>query len=221
MDRWQMLFLSSAAVATLIAAATDLWKFKVYNALTFPALLGGLAASAWVGGWSGLATSGLGALTGFGLLIVFFAMGGVGAGDVKLLTALGAWLGPSLTFQVFLAASLAAGLYAIVLTVLSGGLAATAVDLLFLILRLRRGDLVAKGGPSIREEAARPDRRRRLVPFAAMTCLGFFATVAWRAADLDEFRTPFEAPPTIATAPASRVGVAAVLPSPFLEGTTP
>ena len=53
MDRHQALFLTAAAVATVIAAATDLWKFKVPNALTFPTLFAGLAASAWAGGWGG------------------------------------------------------------------------------------------------------------------------------------------------------------------------
>jgi prepilin peptidase CpaA len=199
-DRVQVLFLSAAGFATVVAAGTDVWRFKVYNALTFPALLGGLAASAWFGGWAGLATSGLGALAGFGLLVAFFAMGGVGAGDVKLLTALGAWLGPALTVQVFLASAIAAGLYALALAVLYGGLAATVVDLLFLTHRIRRGEIAAPAGPPIREEAARPDRRRRLVPFAAMTCLGFLATLAWRAGDLDEFRTPFESRPDPAIA---------------------
>ncbi|MDG3004750.1 A24 family peptidase [Paludisphaera mucosa] len=195
-----MLFLSAAAVATVIAAATDVWKFKVPNALTFPTLAAGLAASAWVGGWGGLATSGLGALTGFGLLVAFFAMGGVGAGDVKLLTALGAWLGPWLTVHVFLASAIAAGLYAFVLSILGGGLAATAVDLLFLTQRMRRGDFSSQAGPSIAVEAARGDRRRRLVPFAATTCLGFFVTVFWWRPGLDEPRVLVGSAPAVAAA---------------------
>jgi prepilin peptidase CpaA len=172
-----MMSLYAAAVACLIAAGTDLWKFKVYNALTIPALAGGLVASVLSGGWAGLATSGLGALTGFGLLVAFFAMGGVGAGDVKLLTALGAWLGPALTVQVFLASAILAGLYALVLVVVSGGLLATAVDMLFLAQRLRRLDFGPAAGAPIAVEATRGDRRRRLVPFAAMTCAGFFLVV--------------------------------------------
>ena len=176
----EMMSLSAAAAACLIAAGTDLWKFKVYNALTLPALAGVLIASGLSGGWGGLAASGLGALTGFGLLAAFFAMGGVGAGDVKLLTALGAWLGPSLTIHVFLASAIAAGLYALVLTVASGGLLATAVDVLHLAQRIRRLDFRPGPAAPIADEAARVDRRRRLVPFAAMTCAGFFFVVLSR-----------------------------------------
>lgn len=176
----EMMSLSAAAVACLIAAGTDLWKFKVYNALTLPALAGGLIASGLSGGWGGLTASGLGALTGFGLLVAFFAMGGVGAGDVKLLTALGAWLGPSLTLHVFLASAIAAGLYALALAVASGGLLATAVDMLHLAQRIRRLDFRPGPAAPIAAEAARGDRRRRLVPFAAMTCAGFFFVVLSR-----------------------------------------
>lgn len=176
----EALVLTAAAVA-LIAAGTDLWKFKVYNALTLPALAAGLAASAWAGGWEGLATSGLGALTGFGLLVAFFILGGVGAGDVKLLTALGAWLGPALTLRVFFASAIAAGIYALALTLLYSGLAATLVDLLRLSDRMRRGDVRPSAAPDLAAETARADRRRRLVPFAAMTFLGLVAAAfVWR-----------------------------------------
>ena len=188
----EVLVVIAGAVA-LIAAGTDLWKFKVYNALTLPALVAGLAASTWAGGWEGLAASGLGALTGFGLLAVFFIMGGVGAGDVKLLTALGAWLGPALTLRVFLASAIAAGVYALVLSVLFGGLATTALDLFMLADRMRRGDVRPSLAPAIAAETARVDRRRRLVPFAAMTFLGLLAAVfVWRPDDggLEPTATP-------------------------------
>lgn len=194
MSGHEALVLTAAAVA-LIAAGTDLWRFKVYNVLTLPALAAGLCASAWVGGWQGLAASGLGALTGFGLLAAFFIMGGVGAGDVKLLTALGAWLGPATILRVFVASAIAAGLYALVLTIAYGGLAATAVDLLALADRMRRGDVRPSPEPAIAAEAARADRRRRLIPFAAMTFLGLVAAVfVWK---------PDDAPAANSAAPAA------------------
>ena len=52
-------------VAALIAAVTDVWKFKVYNLLTFPLLASGLLYHAIYGGTPGLAGSIVGALAGF------------------------------------------------------------------------------------------------------------------------------------------------------------
>ena len=104
-------------VAALIAAATDIWKFKVYNALTLPLLLGGLIYHAATAGWAGLANSALGLLFGFAILLLFYAMGGMGAGDVKLMAAIGAWLGMPMTFYVFIASGLAGGVYAVALLV--------------------------------------------------------------------------------------------------------
>jgi prepilin peptidase CpaA len=106
--------------ASLIAAVTDVWKFKVHNLLTMPLLLSGLLYHGIVGGQAGLGESFLGVLFGFGVLFVFYLMGGMGAGDVKLLAAAGAWLGMPLTFFVFLASASAAGVYAIVLLLLYG-----------------------------------------------------------------------------------------------------
>ena len=185
-----LLPLAVVGVATLIAAATDLWKFKVYNLLTLPTLGLGLVGSAWLGGWQGLATSLLGAGLGFGLLVVFFALGGVGAGDVKLLAAVGAWLGPFLTSQVFVASALCGGLYALALVFARGGVCGMAVELIAAGEALRSPGSWRRPSSMIGEEVARADRRRRLVPFAAMTCLGFFGTLAWWGRDLGQAWPP-------------------------------
>ncbi|WZP00651.1 A24 family peptidase [Isosphaeraceae bacterium EP7] len=177
-----------AAAITLVAAATDLRQFKVYNWLTFPALLGGLLASTWFGGLAGLGQSMAGATVGFCALVVFFAAGGVGAGDVKLLTALGAWLGPRLTLEVCLASALAAGLYALVLVVRRGGTMMAFIEICELGRGMLRPGEWARPAASIEAETSRDDRRHRLVPFAAMTCVGFFAALAWHRAELDGVR---------------------------------
>ena len=173
-------------IVAMIAAATDLWKFKVYNALTFPAILLGLVVSGWVGGADGLVSSVLGAALGFGLLVVFFAFGGVGAGDVKLLTAVGAWLGPALTLQVFLASALACGAYALVLIAIRDGLGTLVMKTALLVSAFPPLAIPHGEGCDLEAEVRRPDRRRRLVPFAAMICLGYVATLVWCTGDRPE-----------------------------------
>lgn len=182
--------LATVALATLIASATDLWKFKVYNALTVPTLVAGLVASTWLGGLAGLSSSLLGGALGFGLLIGFHVVGGVGAGDVKLLAAIGAWLGPQLTFEVFVASSLFGGAYSAALVIARGGWLALLAELMTTHQALAWPGGWRRPASTIEAEVLRPDRRRRLVPFAAMTCLGYFATLAWWGSDLDRVWPP-------------------------------
>ena len=178
MIRAESLPLIAVAAATLIAAATDLRRFKVYNALTLPTLAAGLVASAWSGGASGLASSLLGASTGLVILAAFFSLGGVGAGDVKLFAAMGAWLGAWPTLQVLAASALVAGVYAVALTAIGLGVGETSLKLAGLGHRMLTPALWSRPTARVEVEALRSDRRRRLVPFAAMTCLGFFAMLA-------------------------------------------
>jgi prepilin signal peptidase PulO-like enzyme (type II secretory pathway) len=84
------------AFVTIVAATTDIWKYKVYNWLTFPTLICGLIYWLFAAGLSGVGMSFAGLIVGFGSLVVFYALGGVGAGDVKLLSAIGCLARPAL-----------------------------------------------------------------------------------------------------------------------------
>ncbi len=165
----------SAAVA---AAVTDLWKFRVYNALTYPLLLAGLCYHGFREGPNGLALSVIGMLCGFGVLIVFYLAGAYGGGDVKLLAAVGAWLGPEATLYVFAVSSLVAGVYALALILLYGRLGEIWKRwkvLWYRLVALGR-HLSADDGCEIEQD--RIDRRR-MVPFAAMMCLGVITTLVY------------------------------------------
>lgn len=91
----------------------DLKTHRIPNYLTLGTALAGLAYGFICQGWTGLADGFMGMLLGFGLLIVPYLMGGMGAGDVKALAALGAWLGPRLTFYLFLYMGIAGGIIAL------------------------------------------------------------------------------------------------------------
>jgi len=190
MSRTDLWPLVAIAVATLIASATDLWKFKVYNVLTIPLLGTGLVVSTFLGGQDGLISSLLGAGVGFGLLAIFYALGGVGAGDVKLLTAVGSWLGPYLIYQVFVASAFFGGAYALALVISRSGLVGLTVELFHARQALADPMSWKRPDSTIEAEVQRSDRRRRLVPFAAMTCLGFFATMVWWGRDLGQVWPP-------------------------------
>jgi prepilin peptidase CpaA len=170
-----------ALAAALIAAVTDVWKFKVYNALTLPLLATGIL---YHGVHGHLGDSLVGVLFGFGALIALHVVGGMGAGDVKLMAALGAWLGMPLTFYVFIASSLAAGVYAVLLMVATGKVFETMVNLRILWLRLACIGRYLGADDQVEREVNRSDRRRRIIPFAAMVAIGIVSTLLWFGHDL-------------------------------------
>jgi prepilin peptidase CpaA len=98
---------------TVWIAWWDLKTRRIPNYLTFGTALAGLAVQAALHGWSGLPAGLLGLALGLGLLLPFYLLGGMGAGDVKALAALGAWLGPTQTLYLFIYMAMAGGIIAL------------------------------------------------------------------------------------------------------------
>jgi len=164
-------------VAVLAMAVTDLWRFRVHNLLTLTLLVGGLIYQGVIEGTPGLVNGLLGALFGFSALILFCVMGGIGAGDVKLLAGVGAWLGLPLTFYVFIASSLAAGVYSMILVCTSGRLRETWVNLQVAWYRLKAVGRYLGSEGDVEAAVTRAERRQRLVPFAAMVAVGLIVAL--------------------------------------------
>jgi prepilin peptidase CpaA len=83
------------------AAVSDCAYRRIPNWLTYTLIVSGLIHSQTAGAAAGLVGAFLGMLVGFALTFVFFAVGAMGGGDVKLLTGVGAWLGPWGVLLVF------------------------------------------------------------------------------------------------------------------------
>jgi prepilin peptidase CpaA len=101
----------------LVAGVMDWRSRRIPNWLTVPGLLVGVAANTLLGGWSGVKGSLLGALLGLGLLLPFVLVRSLGAGDWKLVGALGSFLGPGNLLNVLLIAVLVAGIMAVILII--------------------------------------------------------------------------------------------------------
>lgn len=96
-----------------IATFTDLRSRRIPNWLVFPFMLAGIVISAWSRGSHGVVQSFAG--LGLGVLIygLLFCLGGMGAGDVKLCAAIGAWIGPGQLMLALILTGLAGGLMAL------------------------------------------------------------------------------------------------------------
>jgi prepilin peptidase CpaA len=91
----------------------DVRTRRIPNYLTLGTAAAGLAYNLIFHGWPGVLGGFLGLLMGFGFLILPYIWGGMGAGDVKALAALGAWLGPWGTVFLFCYMGIAGGLLAL------------------------------------------------------------------------------------------------------------
>ena len=109
MDAWINYFL-----VTLLAlcAATDVRSNKIFNIVTVPFAISAIALHSFNNGFDGFVFSTAGMATGIALLVLPYIMGGMGAGDVKLMGAVGSFLGArQLSRLPFIA--LAGGIYSL------------------------------------------------------------------------------------------------------------
>jgi len=179
---WHWISVGVLAVVLVAAAVCDLARGKVFNWLTYPAIVVGLGLAALRGldgdAWEGLTDGLLGFGFGFGVLFVAYLVGGMGGGDVKLMGAVGALVGWN-------------GLadYAALHAVLYSFMTAAAVGLVLMIWRgqtrtvLRKMFLAVRILPLPRatvEEAVGGDTFR--VPFGLAVCLGTLWFLAEEAA---------------------------------------
>jgi prepilin peptidase CpaA len=106
-----------AIVVAVAACATDVARRRVPNALTLSAAVGGLVAHTVIGGAPGLGVALLGAAVGLAVFFPIFVLGGMGGGDVKLMAALGAWVGPAAIGWTALYGAIAGGIIGVAVAV--------------------------------------------------------------------------------------------------------
>ena len=117
-----MAFPYLAALAVAVAGCiTDLRTRRIPNVLTFGAAAGALGFHLANGGVSGFGWSAAGWRVGAAFFFPLFALRGLGAGDVKLVAALGEWLGPGKTVWLAAFSAIAGGVFALGIAVAHGG----------------------------------------------------------------------------------------------------
>jgi prepilin peptidase CpaA len=159
---------------TATALATDLKWRRIPNKLTVPAFLAAVVFYTAAYGQRGLWFSLAGFLLGFGMLLVLWLLGGGGGGDVKLMGALGAWLGWQKTLYVLIGSTVLVAVGSIVFIFIEwfvGGLSFV------------KGGSAARGRSQGRRGQKDPARkwraRRQIMPYALPVALATWGLVGW------------------------------------------
>jgi prepilin peptidase CpaA len=158
------------------AAVIDGRCLRVPNWLTCHFLLAGLAFAGATGGSDRLWWSMAGALVGLITLLPLYAIGGMGAGDVKLMAGLGAWIGPWLALEAFVFSALTGGLIALAMMAYSGELAKHLV----MTHQIGREVLLVRNPSLLAERAAERKPGMMLLPYGIPIAIGSLLLFAWR-----------------------------------------
>jgi len=178
-------------VASLGAAVLDIRARRIPNALTLPLLGGGLAYALGTAGVAGLGDA-LGACLVLALpYVVLFVFAGGGAGDAKMMGAIGAWLGLEAGVVVLVAVAATGGIFGL-LRILAhrerrsvlGGLYATLYVLLTGLCSGRAGWTLLKTQLSEEEKIEPTNGRTRLtIPYGPAifigVCIGALVVHLW------------------------------------------
>ena len=175
-------------VGMLAAAIIDWWKFKVPNKLTFPLIISG-----WIlglannfgleAGDGGIGAALLGTALGCGLLLPIYAIGGMGAGDVKMTMGFGSWIGAFygapqglwIITYAFCAGAIVGGVIATGMIIVRGRFTQN-------VLHVREilGDLAS--AKSLSEPASKANARRprwHRLPYGVPLCIGFIGCLMY------------------------------------------
>jgi prepilin peptidase CpaA len=160
----------SVVVGTL-AAILDLKYRKIPNWLTFPAMLLGILFNlmikdrAWYFSIFGL-------LVGLLMFLLPLALGGIGAGDVKLMMALGAFLGMETIFRVGLYGGIAGGILSLAAIIFREGFIEAKRRLVSLVLSIWDKD--------VRVMLLTPDQTSKSsIPYGLAIYIGLIAGLIW------------------------------------------
>ena len=164
-----------ALAAVAVASVIDWRSRRIPNLLTFPLAALALAANLVAGGGAGLLSSLIGLIVGLVFFLLLMALGAMGAGDVKLMAALGALLGVVHVFWIGLFTALMGGVLAILYSLGQG----TLPRMMGRTWSLIRHIVLTGHLPKAEELGA---RREDYMPYALAIALGVTAQYLWRGA---------------------------------------
>ena len=166
------------AVFVLMVVTAMVWDIRtrrIPNVLSVLLLAGGTLFSVMLQPpLAGLRNSMFGVAVGLGIWIVFYAVGVMGAGDVKFFAAASAWLGPALAWRAALIAGVLGGVLAVIVLARGSELTPTLRRLLLLPL--------TRSLPSVEVSNLTENEANRQLPYGVALGLGVILAITLPAA---------------------------------------
>ncbi len=132
-------------VVLLVCVGTDLKSRKIYNKVIFPSLFITFGLQLYITGFSGLLESLLGFLVGLAILFIPYLMGGMGAGDVKLLALIGAVKGVAFVLTTAFYMALLGGVIALFILLFRKGVWSRFKSIAYYLASLKQGTKIPLG----------------------------------------------------------------------------
>ena len=174
----QLMFTGGSLLCAVIGSVTDVRERRIPNRVTGPAIAAGLLLHLTAGGWRGLGDSAFAGLIAGGVFMIFFLAGGMGAGDVKLMTAVGCIAVTSPLLLLAISTAIAGGIFALAVSIRHGRLREMLRNTAVVLAHHGRWGL--KPHPELNLDNPRTLRLPFALPIAA-GCLVTLCTLAWEA----------------------------------------
>jgi prepilin peptidase CpaA len=159
------------------AAVYDVRYRRIPNWISAGGVVIGLALNTFLyQGWPGLRFGLLGMALGFGIYFVLYALHAMGAGDVKLMAAVGSLVGWENWFGIFIITAMIGGMMALILVVTKGRFQRTLFNVGFILSEMKQG----KAAYLSREELDVKNPKAMGLPHGAVIAVGclFFLAVS-------------------------------------------
>ncbi len=177
-ENWQYWLVS---IVLIVAAVIDGIQLKVPNWLTFPMIISGwvfsamaygMAGESWI---TGLGWSLAGTAVGLSLLLPAYAIGGMGAGDVKLMAGIGAWVHCWITFYAFCLSAVIGAIIAVIMVWRAGKMKKHSGQFVSILNEI----MTVKNPEKLATIAAERKSTMMLLPYGIPIAIGTILYFAW------------------------------------------
>jgi prepilin peptidase CpaA len=159
----------------LTAAIWDLKSRRIPNWLSLTGIISGIALNSFLYGFTGCKESLEGMATAFGVYFLLYLVRAMGAGDVKLMAAVGSFVGPGNWFMIFLITAVIGGVIALTILIWRKRLRKTFDNVFFIVSEMMHFRAPYMG----REELSVKSQKAFTLPHGAVIGLGCIVFLSW------------------------------------------